>query len=305
MNAQGRAAIALYVAVWSAFLLAMHARTGFGLAEPLFVAAVLGVAFPLVAWATTRREGAPAAPVRRPIHEVLALLAWLAVIASCLVWLFPLVRAAVPQPAAQAIVIAATKLALFVAAPTLIIRAIGSYSTRDLFGRDSGGAARLRVILVMGAVLVAFQGVFGRGLSLLREAHASAGFAIIAAPFVFVWLALEVGLVEEFFFRALLQTRFASVLRSDAAAIVATSVAFGLTHAPGLYFRPELTQEAVGAAPSLLTAVGYSIVIVSLAGLFLGVVWARTRDLWLVVALHALTDLLPQMTPTLRTFGLL
>jgi hypothetical protein len=61
-----------------------------------------------------------------------------------------------------------------------------------------------------------------------------------------------------------------TVLRSDVGGIALTSLLFGLAHAPGLYLRPGMTQEAVGAHPWLM-AVGYSIVITSVAGVLLGV----------------------------------
>ena len=92
----------------------------------------------------------------------------------------------------------------------------------------------------------------------------------------FAWLVIEVGLVEEFFFRALVQERAASFFRSQAAGVVLMAVVFGLAHAPGLYLRTASTQEGLAANPSLLAAVGYSLVVTSVAGLFFGVLWART-----------------------------
>ena len=40
-------------------------------------------------------------------------------------------------------------------------------------------------------------------------------------------------------------------------------------------------------------AIGYSIVITSVAGFFLGVLWARTRNFLVLVLVHAAADLLP------------
>jgi len=83
------------------------------------------------------------------------------------------------------------------------------------------------------------------------------------------------------------------------------SLLFGLAHAPGLYLRTGLTQEGLPAHPPLLMAVGYSIVITSVAGFFLGVRWARTRDFGLIVLVHTMADLLPDLLPTLRSLQLL
>jgi len=51
-------------------------------------------------------------------------------------------------------------------------------------------------------------------------------------------------------------------------------------------------------------AVGYSIVMTSLAGLFVGVLWLRTRNFAVVVLVHAAGDLLPNLVPWIRTFHL-
>ena len=124
-------------------------------------------------------------------------------------------------------------------------------------------------------------------------------------PLVFLWLVLEAGVVEEFFFRVLLQSRLSAALRSELGGIVLMSLIFGLVHAPGLYLRTSMTQEGLPAHPSFLMAVGYSIVITSVAGFFLGVLWARTRNFLVIILLHAATDLLPNTLPTLRAFHLL
>lgn len=58
----------------------------------------------------------------------------------------------------------------------------------------------------------------------------------------------------------------------------------------------------MAAYPSLLMAVGYSIVITSVAGFFLGVLWARTRNFLVLILVHAAADLLPNALPTLRVF---
>ena len=103
-----------------------------------------------------------------------------------------------------------------------------------------------------------------------------------AAILGFAWLVVEVGLVEEFFFRALVQERASAFFRSKAAGVVIMALVFGLAHAPGLYLRTGATQEGLSANPTLLAAVGYSLVVTSVAGLFFGVLWARTRNLALV-----------------------
>ena len=52
-------------------------------------------------------------------------------------------------------------------------------------------------------------------------------------------------------------------------------------------------------------AVGYSVVVTSVAGFFLGLLWARTKNLAVLVFVHAAGDLLPNILPTLQAWGLL
>jgi membrane protease YdiL (CAAX protease family) len=99
----------------------------------------------------------------------------------------------------------------------------------------------------------------------------------------------------------LLQSRLSAVLRSQLGGIVLMALLFGLAHAPGLYLRSGITHEGLGAHPSFLMAAGYSIVVISVAGFFLGVLWARTRNFALVVVIHAAGDLLPNLLPTLHS----
>ena len=112
-------------------------------------------------------------------------------------------------------------------------------------------------------------------------------------------------MVEEFFFRCLLQSRLSAALRSELGGIVLASLIFGLMHAPGLYLRTAVTQEGLPPHPALWMAVGYSIVITSVAGFLFGVLWARTRNFALLVIVHAAADLLPDFLPTLHALHLL
>jgi membrane protease YdiL (CAAX protease family) len=59
-------------------------------------------------------------------------------------------------------------------------------------------------------------------------------------------------------------------------------------------------MEGAGAHPTVLWAIAYSVAVISPAGLLFGTLWARTRSLGLVVMLHALTDLLPNLAPSIQ-----
>jgi membrane protease YdiL (CAAX protease family) len=115
-------------------------------------------------------------------------------------------------------------------------------------------------------------------------------------------MCVEAGLTEEFLFRALVQARFAAWMQSDVAGIVAMALLFGLAHAPGYVLRGAHLAEGMAGPPSALTAIAYAIASTSAIGFMFGVLWARTRSLTLVVLLHGLTDTLPNLAPTVRTF---
>ncbi len=163
---------------------------------------------------------------------------------------------------------------------------------------NSASSSSIRPGTYVGAFL-------GRGLHDIREAHVPVWVLAVAAPFSFVWLTIEVGVVEEFFFRVLLQERLATVLRSPWGGLIVAAVLFGLVHAPGFHLRPAATQEALGSHPTLAMAVGYSIVLTSLAGLFLGVLWMRTKNFAVLIIVHAAGDLLPNLVPWVKAFHLM
>ena len=48
----------------------------------------------------------------------------------------------------------------------------------------------------------------------------------------------------------------------------------------------------------------YAIVVLSVAGIFFGIVWARTKNLFAVMFIHAATDLLPNFKQFVSTWGI-
>jgi membrane protease YdiL (CAAX protease family) len=126
---------------------------------------------------------------------------------------------------------------------------------------------------------------------------------LIGLPLLYAWLFIEVGLIEEFFFRAVLQSRIAVLLKSPVAGIVISGLIFGLAHAPGLYLRGADSEGITEQMPFIFWA-AYTISAMSVAGIFLGIVWQRTKNLYLVMALHAMVDLLPNFSEFIHTWHL-
>lgn len=299
----GVAVLMAYLVVYAAVLLAMHRVGAFDVAEPLMVLAIFGVGFSVAAWALT--IGAPPldCSILKPKSELTAVAIYLLPIVAFTTWGLDLLHRYIPADSANVFAILAAKLLVFVIVPAALIQWQSGYNLRQL-APVSGRARHLVVIVGMSLLLLGFQAFLGRGLKDIASAHVSSRLLWYGVPLTFAWLALEAGVVEEFFFRVLLQTRLAAVFRSELGAIVLMSLIFGLAHAPGLYLRTGLTQEGLPPHPSLLMAIGYSIVITSVAGFFLGILWARTRNFAVVVVVHAMGDLLPNIVPTLRSLRL-
>jgi membrane protease YdiL (CAAX protease family) len=273
-----------YLALYAATLAILVRYEHFGLLEPLLILAVVGGFFTLVAWLLTRTmEPISVAEPRRSV------LWYLLVAAAFATWGLGAIPSAQPL---HDVIGLMSKIVVFVAAPWLLFDRAPiplRFNGRDAF-----------ITLSMSTVLLVFQFFFGSGARQIASAHLSAGRLTSALVLGFFWLSLEAGLVEEYFFRRLVQTRLESLVRSQAGGIVLASLLFGLVHAPGLYLRTSRTGEALGPSPSLLLAIGYAIVVISPAGFFIGTLWSRTRNLLIVVLVHGLGDLLPNVVELSR-----
>ena len=279
----------------------MHGYLGFDLGEPLLVLAVMGLGFSALAWLVTRKLVPLPFAVMQPARETATLLIYLVPLTAYLAWGRNLLgRFAIPEPRLS-VAILLIKLLLFVAIPATLLLIGWKYRGRELFVFQGSGR-HWRAALWMSVAMIAFQCLFGRGLTEIRQSGFSPGVLAVGAPLIYLFLLLEVGLVEEFFFRVLLQSRLAAWLKSEAAGIVGMSILFGLAHAPGFYYRAGATQEALGQHASWLLAIGYSIVITSVAGFFLGVLWMRTRNLLLLMIVHAAGDFVPNFVPMLKNW---
>jgi membrane protease YdiL (CAAX protease family) len=155
--------------------------------------------------------------------------------------------------------------------------------------------------LVLGAIILALLCVISPSLRDIGALHASPFTLAWAGPATFVWLALEAGLSEEFLFRAVLQTRLAAVLRTEAGAVVTGAVLFALAHVPGLYLRGHPGVDGYSSDP--IQVMAYAISVLSPIALLFGTLWARTRSLLLIVLLHAAVDVLPNMPEFVHTWA--
>ena len=54
--------------------------------------------------------------------------------------------------------------------------------------------------------------------------------------------------------------------------------------------------------PSAIDAIAYSIVVLAVSGITFGIIWARTKNLFALMLIHAAGDLLPNFDTFVRTW---
>src|SRR5580704_6912142 len=215
-----------YFALWAAALVLLWKYEGFGPSEPLVAMVILGLIFPALAMLPTRRASPLPYVVRQPGIESVFLLMCLVPIAWSLVTVFSRVARIEAEPL-HSVVLLGVKLLVFVVIPGAITSALGHYRIADLVP-ISLRWRELRPALWMSLAALLMQSFLGRGLHDIREAHLPVWIIALGAPLSFAWLMIEVGVVEEFFFRVLLQERLAAALRSPWGGLVVAAVLFGL-----------------------------------------------------------------------------
>lgn len=117
------------------------------------------------------------------------------------------------------------------------------------------------------------------------------GKALYLFPISVLLMLLTAGLTEEFFFRGFLQGRLESLLRSKIAGVLLSSFLFGIYHLPYAYLNPRWPSHGNWKA-ALALSLGQGVP----AGLILGTLYARKRNLLACIALHSLINSLPAMT---------
>lgn len=282
-----------YLLVWGA---AVYMRLQSGDAMDAIVCGVVfaGLMPPMV-WFFTRKAQPAEIVVARPAVELGAVLAWLAIYAVVVLgWLFTQIKQAVPpgSPTYETVMLA-VKLVVHVVIPILVLKLVGA-RVAPLLAPRLGARGVLPLLIILGALVTALMMVVSPSLKEISGIKATAMTFAWAAPASFAWLAVEAGLFEEFLFRAVLQTRLAAVLKSEAGAVVIGALLFALAHVPGLYLRPDTAgDQLAGGLPQI---VAYTVGVLSPIAVLFGLIWARTRSLGLLILLHAAVDFLPNLS---------
>ena len=291
-HARGASVLALYLLIWGAAAAALMAERSDDFADAVSVFVVLGVLFPLTAWLLTLNRSAPPIAVARPRLELAAVLGFLMLYAVFFVgYGLNAFHAAFPTVTRLSSgLLLGLKLLVHVAAPAALLALLGARLWPLVASKTSPRAFWLTLV-VLGGGSLALLCLVSPALRQIAAAQLSPVGLTLAIAGSFVWLALEAGLCEEFLFRAVLQTRLAAVMNTEAGAACIAALIFALAHVPGLWMRSGDT--VAGHSKDLVHVIAYAVATLSPAGLYLGFVWARTRSLLLVVLLHALIDVLP------------
>jgi membrane protease YdiL (CAAX protease family) len=289
-----------YVLIYTASVILL-ADAGFGPAEPLVVLVIFGLLLPGVTFLITRNYVALAARVDAPAGESKLLLAYLLVIVLFLTAGLWAIDAAVPDDHANYFTKLAGKLVFFVAIPFAIFARRG-YRWRDFMSFGIGRHGWV-IAIVLSLLFIGVNAVIGKGLQRIDASAYSLAMLLSGGVLVYLVLMAEVGLVEEYLFRGLLQQRLSAWFGNPVSGLFLAALLFGLAHAPGYYLRWQQTAADLFNEPSLLFALAYSVAVISVTGLFMGVLWWRTRSLLIVMMVHAAGDWLPNVSEMLATFG--
>jgi len=295
-----RLALTIYLAVWG-ISTAYIAATGGDWIFPIASLVIFGMILSAIIWFLTRKMNAPESPVADPKRESLGLLAYLAVYAFLLigVWLGT-VREVVPEGPNQEWAVLAYKLLIHVGLPAAIILLLGG-TVRPLFDAGTARKGFWPTLIVLSGLMFGLLAVVSPSLQQIGALDLGLAASLLWVLVSWTWLSLEAGLCEEFLFRACLQSRLAAWLKSPVAGITLTSVLFGLAHWPGLYLRGGPGVDGWSTDPVQVAA--FTIATLSPLSVALGLLWARSRSLLLIVLVHGAIDALPHTAETFRIWG--
>jgi membrane protease YdiL (CAAX protease family) len=195
------------------------------------------------------------------------------------------------------------KLVVFVLIPLLALRLVwhSSWTSLGFSKGDVSGQLRAAGLLIL--VFGGFNLLVGGAAAPIRKRQFTLGQIATGIGLAYLWNIVEVGLVEEFYFRAFLQGRFTAFFDSPAAGICAASLLFGLAHAPGIYLRRGDRHGPLGEHPTLIDSILYAILGLSPTGWFTGLLYCRCQSLLAPILVHAAVDAVAHAAEFLEGMG--
>jgi membrane protease YdiL (CAAX protease family) len=274
------------------------------LTEILFLLLLYGVLFTSIAYSITKKSKSLFVDEPAQKHELLMVLILVILFTLFITYykdlIFLINHQVEENTRADKLITGVIKLLFIVVLPLLVYKIAYGFELKNwgFTGKLSTYVSKNNLIVfITFLVLVSgLQYFMSNGFKPVLQGEYSVSQILVGLPLNFFWLLITVGIVEEFFFRAFLQSRLSVLLKSEISGIILSAAIFGLAHAPGIYLRGGGLIANLGSAPSVILSVGYSFAALSVAGFFLAVIWARTKNFWLIAAIHALVDLLPGLS---------
>ena len=295
--------VLLYIGVFiSALALAIYRRKTFPLGESLAVMLIVGIGFTLLVHFVVPEPAIPTSYPSVGTGEIPFVLVYLIVLAMLLTRDKPMPASWREHFGKEKIATLIFKFTVFVLIPFSALFFVWNRDFPNL-GLSTGNLfEQVRISILLIFILGGFNLIAGSGAAPLRAKEFSARQILAGGSVAFVWMIFEVGLVEEFFFRAFLQTRLVGFFGSAASGIVAASLLFGLAHVPGLYLRAADKSGPLGEKPLLVDAVLYAILVLSPTGWFMGLLFLRTGSLLAPILVHAGLDAVAATADFIRGF---
>ena len=288
--------LSLAVAVWR--------RKTFPLGDALTVTLVVGFGFTGLVYLIVPHPVSVPAQHGVKTTELIFTVAYLALTAALLIRGAPIPTTWKSHFLKRQFATLVYKLLVFVLIPLVALRLLWGTEWVDLgfSARDVIGQLRSAALLIL--LFGGFNLLVGGAAAPIRKRQFALGQIIVGLILVTLWNVLEVGLVEEFFFRAFLQGRLIGFLGSPMAGICIASLLFGLAHAPGIYLRRGDKNGPLGERPSLLDSVLYAILALSPTGWFTGLLFWRTQSLLAPILVHAAVDAVAHTSEFLEGVGI-
>ena len=286
------AAALAYALLWGGSTAYLYA-TGGDWSTGVLVALIFGLGLGGMAWLLTLGANAPRIEVKRPAIESGSIIIYLALYAVLflgfgMTW----ARQVLPEGQQQELLVMGLKLGVHIVLPALLLALLGA-KLGPITQLGLSGRKFWRTLIVLGLIILALVCVITPSLKQISGIPPTFDTMIWAVPLGFIWITLEAGACEEFLFRGVLQTRLTSWFNSAWAGVIVTSLLFGLAHAPGLFMRGGPGVDGWSTDP--LQVVAHTIAVLSPIGLTFGLIYARTKSLLLVILLHGLVDVLPNL----------
>ncbi len=281
----------IYAAIFLlAFALAFIRRKTFPLGETMMVTVIIGLGFTgLVYWIAPHPAAVPLRQDMEP-SELVFTLVYLVFTAALLVRGAPVPKSWRDHFFKKQIATLGFKLMVFVLIPLAALRLIWQVDWADLGFSAGDVPAQLRTAALLILLFGGFNLIAGGAAAPLRKRQFAMGHIAGGMSLAFLWNLVEVGLVEEFYFRAFLQGRFTAFFDSPVAGICTASLLFGLAHAPGIYLRRGERHGPLGEHPTLIDSILYTILGLSPTGWFTGLLYGRCQSLLAPILVHAAVD---------------